>query len=380
MDVRAAARLALPHRRRRQPFDAPQLDEEKLDRALAGAGEDPGDDPGPGDDGPGGGEPEASHETTQGQGAPEPRAEAAPDPGPHGQPQDPAAEESAPPRPGPAPARPAASPGPVFRVKRLDVPGTGTGAAGRRSRARTDSGHVTGAQRPRDRAARVHVPATFAAAAPYQVARGRSPGGGLLLRPGDLREAQHEGRESNLVLFVGGRQRFDGGPGQDGRGQGRGAVPAARRLPAPGQGRHGHVPGRRGRARAAAHVLGRGGRRPAGRAADRRAHPARGRAAPGRGFAARRAHPRPAPPPAAGPGHRRPRYQRPGPGGQRAPGGGPAGRGGSAQRGRRLRVRSGPARPGRRAGPVPRRPGIAPANTWPSGPLADSVRVLQEVA
>jgi len=90
----------------------------------------------------------------------------------------------------------------VFRVKRLEVPGTGTGAPGRRSRARTDSGHVTGARRPRDRAARIHLPATFAAAAPYQVTRGRVPGGGLLLRPGDLREARHEGRESNLVLFV----------------------------------------------------------------------------------------------------------------------------------------------------------------------------------
>src|SRR5690242_20413334 len=202
VDVRAAARLALPHRRRRQPFDAPQLDEEELDRALAGAGEDPDDDPGPGDDGPGGGEPEASHETTPGQDPPAPRAEAAPDPGPDGQPQGPAAEEPAQPRPGAAPARPPAAPGPVFLVKRLEVPGTGTGAAGRRSRARTDSGHVTGAQRPRDRAARIHVPATFVAAAPYQVARGRSPGGGLLLRPGDLREARHEGRESNLVLFV----------------------------------------------------------------------------------------------------------------------------------------------------------------------------------
>src|SRR5499433_144593 len=201
-DVRAAARLALPHRRRRQPFDAPQLDEEELDRALAGAGEDPGDDPGPGDDGPGGGEPEASHETTRGQDVPAPRAGAAPDPGPAGQPQGPAAEAPVQPRPGPAPPGPPAAPGPVFRVKRLEVPGTGTGAAGRRSRARTDSRHVTGAQRPRDRAARVHVPATFAAAAPYQVARGRSPGGGLLLRPGDLREARHEGRESNLVLFV----------------------------------------------------------------------------------------------------------------------------------------------------------------------------------
>jgi magnesium chelatase subunit D len=48
----------------------------------------------------------------------------------------------------------------------------------------------------------VHVPATFAAAAPYQVPRGRAAGDRLLLRPGDLREARHEGREANLVLFV----------------------------------------------------------------------------------------------------------------------------------------------------------------------------------
>src|SRR6516165_10391251 len=60
VDVRAAARLALPHRRRRQPFDAPQLDESELDKALAGADEDPDDDPGPGDDGPGGGQPGAT--------------------------------------------------------------------------------------------------------------------------------------------------------------------------------------------------------------------------------------------------------------------------------------------------------------------------------
>ena len=33
-DVRIAARLALPHRRRRDPFDAPGLDEQALDDAL----------------------------------------------------------------------------------------------------------------------------------------------------------------------------------------------------------------------------------------------------------------------------------------------------------------------------------------------------------
>src|SRR5215471_9749167 len=68
VDVRAAARLALPHRRRRQPFDAPQLDESELDKALAGADEDPDDDPGPGDDGPGGG----GKDATPGRDAPPP--------------------------------------------------------------------------------------------------------------------------------------------------------------------------------------------------------------------------------------------------------------------------------------------------------------------
>ena len=60
-DIRAAARLALPHRRRRNPFDAPGLDEDLLDQLLgeerAGAGSarpagrrpaGPGSGPGPG--------------------------------------------------------------------------------------------------------------------------------------------------------------------------------------------------------------------------------------------------------------------------------------------------------------------------------------------
>ncbi|MGV9807923.1 VWA domain-containing protein [Micromonospora chersina] len=51
-DVRVAARLALPHRRRRDPFDTPGLDEQRLDEALRRAREQhPDDDP---DGGPGG--------------------------------------------------------------------------------------------------------------------------------------------------------------------------------------------------------------------------------------------------------------------------------------------------------------------------------------
>ena len=51
-DIRIAARLALPHRRRRDPFDAPGLDEQALDDALREAApqdpdgpQDPDDDP-----------------------------------------------------------------------------------------------------------------------------------------------------------------------------------------------------------------------------------------------------------------------------------------------------------------------------------------------
>ncbi|WP_370463260.1 VWA domain-containing protein [Micromonospora sp. WMMC415] len=64
-DVRVAARLALPHRRRRDPFDTPGLDEKRLDEALQRARDEHPDDPDDGagrgaggsgpDGGPGGG-------------------------------------------------------------------------------------------------------------------------------------------------------------------------------------------------------------------------------------------------------------------------------------------------------------------------------------
>ena len=55
-DLRAAAKLALPHRRRRNPFDAPGLDDSELDELLppdTDQGPDPDPDTDP--DGPGGG-------------------------------------------------------------------------------------------------------------------------------------------------------------------------------------------------------------------------------------------------------------------------------------------------------------------------------------
>jgi len=173
-DVRQAALLALPHRRRRNPFDAPGLDEDRLDEAL----EQPADEPDP--EPPSGGAPELSGaEAAPATGEPDNSAGVAGGPG-----------ESAP----VAPSEP-------FRARLLTVLGVGAGAAGRRSRAETVTGQTTGGRRPfGERPGHVHVAATLRAAAPYQLARGRR-GPGLVLRRDDLREVVREGREGNLVLF-----------------------------------------------------------------------------------------------------------------------------------------------------------------------------------
>ncbi|WP_210575619.1 putative cobaltochelatase [Streptomyces sp. GESEQ-4] len=195
-DVRQAALLALPHRRRRNPFDAPGLDENKLDETLeefsgdadGGGDHDPDPDPDPDDGGPGpgggGGEP-APDEGPQGG-----DTGARPEAGDDGEPQASGAGEQS--------AVRASEP---FRTKVLSVPGIGQGAAGRRSRARTEHGRTTGARRPRGALTKLHLAATVQAAAPHQRARGRV-GRGLVVRRDDLRQATREGREGNLVLFV----------------------------------------------------------------------------------------------------------------------------------------------------------------------------------
>ncbi|AVH59466.1 MULTISPECIES: putative cobaltochelatase [Streptomyces] len=187
-DVRQAALLALPHRRRRNPFDAPGLDEDKLDETLEEFGGSDEDDPDPGPDGPGGG----GGQSPDSDGPQGGDTSARPEAGDGGEPQVSGAgsgEQS--------PVR-ASEP---FRTKVLSVPGIGEGAAGRRSRARTEHGRTTGARRPRGALTKLHLAATVQAAAPHQRARGRS-GPGLVVRRDDLRQATREGREGNLVLFV----------------------------------------------------------------------------------------------------------------------------------------------------------------------------------
>ncbi|MEU3219648.1 putative cobaltochelatase [Streptomyces sp. NPDC006971] len=192
-DVRRAALLALPHRRRRNPFDAPGLDEDKLDEALEQHG---GEDDDPDPDGPdGGGRP------PRGDGPdtpPRPDAEAGDTPAPAVPEQGGEQEQGRSSGGGEQQPVRAAEP---FRAKTLSVPGLGEGAAGRRSRARTEHGRTTGARRPHGALTKLHLAATVRAAAPHQRARGRS-GPGLVVRRDDLRQATREGREGNLVLFV----------------------------------------------------------------------------------------------------------------------------------------------------------------------------------
>ena len=169
-DLRAAAKLALPHRRRRNPFDAPGLDQEELDELLppdTDQGPDPDTDP----DDPGGGSdsPEAS-----------------PPPAGGGQNST-------------SPNHPSVGAGEPYKTKLFTVRGVGDGHAGRRSRARTTTGRRTGASPLSDSG--IHLVETVRAAAPHQAARGRGRGR-LLLQPNDLRGAVREGREANLVVFV----------------------------------------------------------------------------------------------------------------------------------------------------------------------------------
>jgi magnesium chelatase subunit D len=164
-DVRTAARLALPHRRRRNPFDAPGLDEQQLDDALSSV-----EPPEPPDDDPGSSAPPP----------PDPQHQGAGENGGEG----------------------TQAPGESFTPVALHVPGVNQrqGAAGRRSRTEGGSGRLTASRTPTARVHSLHLTATLRAAAPHQIQRGRD--GDLVLHAGDLREAVREGREGNLVLFV----------------------------------------------------------------------------------------------------------------------------------------------------------------------------------
>lgn len=204
-DIRVAATLALPHRRRRKPFDAPGLDEDLLDRVLGdeelppepeGPEPDGPDSDGPGPDGPAPDGPETDGPQADGAG---------PEDGPStdgpGSPGETPKSREENPKSGEENPKSTVGAGQTYRTRLLTVRGVGSGTAGRRSRARTSNGRRIGAAVPTgDHSGAIHLTETIRAAAAHQAARGRTAGR-ILLRPQDLRVAVREGRESNLVLF-----------------------------------------------------------------------------------------------------------------------------------------------------------------------------------
>jgi len=173
-DIRVAAELALPHRRRRDPFDDPGIDPGDLDEALSATADEGSlsasadDESEPDPDPPGGGQSaDGTAETT---------------------PRQPNSSSS---------TRPSAPPAPEFRTRALKVPGVGDGHAGRRSPARNAAGAMVGASATPEQGHGVHLFATLLAAA------NRRTGAGPL-RPDaeDIRRAARIGREGNLVIFV----------------------------------------------------------------------------------------------------------------------------------------------------------------------------------
>jgi magnesium chelatase subunit D len=178
-DIRAAAELALPHRRRRDPFDDPGIDPGQLDEALseAAAAADaefgPDDDPEP--------DPPGRDSATDGD----------------AQPQAPQSNSSQSDSPQSDSARPAAAPSATFRTRALTVPGVGTGQSGRRSAAFTSTGVAVRAATRAGEGHGVHLFATVLGAAE----RHDQPGP-LRPLPEDLRRAVRVGREGNLVIFV----------------------------------------------------------------------------------------------------------------------------------------------------------------------------------
>ncbi|MBY0442838.1 MAG: AAA family ATPase [Mycobacteriaceae bacterium] len=170
-DIRVAAELALPHRRRRDPFDDPGIDRDQLEAALA-QGTPPGDAgdsaPQPDPDPPGGGQSATAGETRQRQSAKPTRSQ-----------------------PGSS-----AAPSAIFRTRALTVPGVGAGAPGRRSRARNGVGAVVAAAPDGVAGQGLHVFGTLLAAA------GHAEHGALRPQPVDVRRAIREGREGNLVIFA----------------------------------------------------------------------------------------------------------------------------------------------------------------------------------
>jgi magnesium chelatase subunit D len=175
-DVRRVARLVLPHRRRRQPFDQPTVDEQKLQESLERhrppqEGEHSAPSPLDTPDESSGTSPEQTPEQAM-----------------HGL----------------APEDKQAQIGESFSVQPIEAPvqqNVRQRLLGRRSRTLGQrTGHYVSSRQPQGRVRDIAIDATLRAAAPKR--RQRQGEGDLAIHPIDLREKVRESRAGSLVLFA----------------------------------------------------------------------------------------------------------------------------------------------------------------------------------
>jgi len=181
-DVRRVARLVLPHRRRRQPFDQPSVDDQQLEDSLERHRP-----------------PQNGNQTTPPPSTP-PRDSHE---GPTGGDQAESKEQHT---AGLAPEDKQASIGQPFTVRPLE--GTARQAVqqhalGKRNRTMGGrTGHYVTSRLPAGRAHDIALDATLRAAAPKLWQRRQRGEGWLALHPTDLREKVREARTGTLVLFA----------------------------------------------------------------------------------------------------------------------------------------------------------------------------------
>jgi magnesium chelatase subunit D len=157
-DIRTAAELVLPHRRRRRPFERPEMDREQLDKAFSKM--------------------ESESDLSGGRQPPEPLAQGA----------DAPRSESR-----------VFSPAPTENVRRIEVTTTTMPSEqGRRNRS------ASGERGPYVRAVPAEAPVDLAIDATLRAAarHGLQPGGGMAIERSDLHRKKRAGRSRTLILFV----------------------------------------------------------------------------------------------------------------------------------------------------------------------------------
>jgi magnesium chelatase subunit D len=181
-DVRRVAQLVLPHRRRRQPFDQPAVDEQQLEESLQ------------------------RHRPPQSGNPPPPPPSPAPTGGPEDQTTHNSEGDDRPNPTGLAPEDKQASIGQPFAVRPLEGAvrqETQPRALGKRNRTLgSRTGHYVTSRLPQGRVHDIALDATLRAAAPQLPQRRRRGEGWLAIHPTDLRQKVREARTGSLILFA----------------------------------------------------------------------------------------------------------------------------------------------------------------------------------